>query len=146
MVVHNFNMKVLIMVVYNLKLNQFLSPQRFILFHIFIITSHFSHVTQFSSSISFNYTFFSDNDPNITCELSTQAKDRVIQLTTKVQTGQATVGRAKYFNPLHLWDMASGNLTYFTTHFTFVIKSQNEAQNTDGLASSLHHTMYSFLW
>jgi len=35
---------------------------------------------------------------------------------------------------MHLWDKASGNLTDFTTHFSFVIDSQNNTNYADGLA------------
>jgi hypothetical protein len=35
---------------------------------------------------------------------------------------------------MHLWDKESGNLTDFTTNFSFVIDSQNSASYGDGLA------------
>uniref|UniRef100_A0A7N2N070 Legume lectin domain-containing protein n=1 Tax=Quercus lobata TaxID=97700 RepID=A0A7N2N070_QUELO len=127
----------LIMVVYNSKHNHFLPPQLFIPFYIFMIISFFfSQLTKFSSAISFNYTYFSASNPNISYELSAYAEGQVIKLTTDKQAvvGQATVGRATYFIPMHLWDKASGNLTDFTTHFTFIIKSLNEQRYTDGLA------------
>ncbi|KAL4616148.1 hypothetical protein ACB092_07G178300 [Castanea dentata] len=34
---------------------------------------------------------------------------------------------------MHLWNKASGNLTDFSTHFTFVIDSQNQTKYADGL-------------
>ena len=43
-------------------------------------------------------------------------------------------GSSHVFQTQHLWDKASGNLTDFTTHFTFIIKSLNEQRYTDGLA------------
>nr|TKS10597.1 hypothetical protein D5086_0000082730 [Populus alba] len=43
-------------------------------------------------------------------------------------------GRATYYKPMQLWDEASGNLTDFTTHFSFSINSQNKTQYADGLA------------
>jgi hypothetical protein len=39
-----------------------------------------------------------------------------------------------YFSPMHLRDMASGNLTDFTTNFTFVIDSQGKSNYGDGLS------------
>ena len=53
----NLNTKVLILVVYNFKLNHFLSPQLFIFFYIFMITSFFSVLTSFTftSASSFNF-------------------------------------------------------------------------------------------
>ena len=44
------------------------------------------------------------------------------------------VGRATYFNPMHLWDKASRNLKNFSTNFAFVIDSQNKTVYGDGLA------------
>ena len=35
---------------------------------------------------------------------------------------------------MHLWDKTSGSLTDFTTHFSFVIDSQNQPKFADGLA------------
>jgi hypothetical protein len=35
---------------------------------------------------------------------------------------------------MHLWDKASGNLTDFITHFSFVINSRNSTNYADGLA------------
>ena len=92
----------LIMVVYNLKHNHFLPPQLFIPFYIFMIISFFfSQLTKFSSAISFNYTYFSASNPNISYELSAYAECQVIKLTTDKQAvvDQATVGRATYFKP-----------------------------------------------
>ncbi|GFP86856.1 L-type lectin-domain containing receptor kinase ix.1 [Phtheirospermum japonicum] len=43
-------------------------------------------------------------------------------------------GRATCIDPLHLWDRASGNLTDFTTHFSFVIDSSGNSAYADGLA------------
>ncbi|KAL3621015.1 hypothetical protein CASFOL_035927 [Castilleja foliolosa] len=44
------------------------------------------------------------------------------------------MGRATYIKPLHLWDRASGNLTDFTTQFSFVIDSFGNNTYADGLA------------
>uniref|UniRef100_A0A5B6ZF18 Putative clade XVIII lectin receptor kinase n=1 Tax=Davidia involucrata TaxID=16924 RepID=A0A5B6ZF18_DAVIN len=43
-------------------------------------------------------------------------------------------GRATYKEKLHLWDEASGKMTDFTTHFSFVIDSNGSTQYADGLA------------
>eukprot|EP00258_Populus_trichocarpa_P042462 XP_024458481.1 L-type lectin-domain containing receptor kinase IX.1 isoform X1 [Populus trichocarpa] len=43
-------------------------------------------------------------------------------------------GRATYYKPMQLWDKASGNLTDFTTHFSFSIDSQGRRAYGDGLA------------
>jgi hypothetical protein len=61
------------------------------------------------------------------------ANDRfqVIQLT---DNRPDSLGRATYSSPMHLWDNTSGNLTDFTTHFSFVIDSQNRTGYGDGFA------------
>ncbi|KAE9446182.1 hypothetical protein C3L33_21920, partial [Rhododendron williamsianum] len=38
---------------------------------------------------------------------------------------QHKIGRATYFQPLHLWDSATGKITDFSTNFTFVIQGEN---------------------
>ncbi|XP_058191310.1 L-type lectin-domain containing receptor kinase IX.1-like isoform X2 [Rhododendron vialii] len=43
-------------------------------------------------------------------------------------------GKATYFEPLHLWDKSTGNLTDFSTHFTFVIDSKGLPHFADGIA------------
>ena len=58
---------------------------------------------------------------------------QVIQLTGSILTKQL-VGRATYFESMHLWDKASRSLTDFTTHFSFVIDSLNQPDYADGLA------------
>ncbi|KAM1550430.1 hypothetical protein ACFX10_042695 [Malus domestica] len=44
------------------------------------------------------------------------------------------VGRFTYSQPLHLWESASGSLTDFTTHFTFMIDTLNNRIWSDGFA------------
>lgn len=44
--------------------------------------------------------------------------------------------KEKYINtkPMHhLWDKASKNLTNFTTHFSFVIDTENQTEYADGM-------------
>ena len=92
--------------------------------------SFFSLLTPFTSAISFNFTTFSSTNSNISYDLSANAENQVIKLTDNMQ---AFAGRATYFRPMHLWVEASGNLTDFTTHFTFVINSSNfEPRYNDG--------------
>ncbi|XP_068313717.1 L-type lectin-domain containing receptor kinase IX.1-like, partial [Pyrus communis] len=47
------------------------------------------------------------------------------------------VGRFTYSQPLHLWESASGPLTDFTTHFTFMIDTLNNSRWSDGFAFCL---------
>ncbi|GAA0143455.1 hypothetical protein LIER_04136 [Lithospermum erythrorhizon] len=48
-------------------------------------------------------------------------------------------GRATYIEPLHLWDKASGNMTNFSTQFSFVIDSRGNNVFGDGLTFFLAH-------
>ncbi|CAH1445051.1 unnamed protein product [Lactuca virosa] len=42
-------------------------------------------------------------------------------------------GRATYIQPLHLWEITSGELASFTTYFSFVIDSDSDPNYGDGL-------------
>ncbi|GMY05479.1 L-type lectin-domain containing receptor kinase IX.1-like [Fagus crenata] len=131
-----YDFKDSIMVVYNLMIKHFLFPQLFILFYIFvIITNFFSLLTPsltFTSAISFNFTSFDSGNTNISYERA-YPENQAIQLTGSKPT-MGFEGRATYFKPMHLWDKASGNLTDFTTHFSFIIDSRNQTVYGDGLA------------
>ncbi|XP_030941996.1 L-type lectin-domain containing receptor kinase IX.1-like [Quercus lobata] len=132
--VYNLNAKVSIMAVYTLTMKHFRFPQLFILFSLFMITNLFSVLTPFTftSALSFNFTSFSSQELNISYEKAYADEDQVIQLTgSTLKEGLA--GRATYFRPMHLWNKASGNLKDFSTHFTFVIDSQNQTKYADGL-------------
>uniref|UniRef100_A0A2N9GZV7 Protein kinase domain-containing protein n=1 Tax=Fagus sylvatica TaxID=28930 RepID=A0A2N9GZV7_FAGSY len=121
------------MVAYNFKIEHFLFPHLSILFYLSTISYFFSLLTSFTSALSFNFTSFSSADSNITYERSAFPENQVIQLTEDKLTLEA-VGRATYYKPMHLWDKDSGNLTDFTTHFSFSIDSKNQSVYGDGLA------------
>ncbi|XP_019233767.1 PREDICTED: L-type lectin-domain containing receptor kinase IX.1-like [Nicotiana attenuata] len=88
------------------------------------------------TSLSFNFDSFNPNDQNVTYEEDAFSANGVIQLTkNQLDRGSGvSIGRATYFKTLHLWDKASGNLTDFTTHFSFSINSQGRTAYGDGLA------------
>lgn len=87
-------------------------------------------IIPFAAPLSFNLTSFRPvKNSVISYELS-YPFDNVIYLTDN----SVTMGRATYAEPLHLWDRASGNLTDFTTHFSFVINSFNSTSYADGFA------------
>ena len=99
-----------------------------------MITNLFSVLTPFTftSALSFNFTSFSSQELNISYEKAYADEDQVIQLRgSTLKEGLA--GRATYFRPMHLWNKASGHLTDFSIHFTFVIDSQNQTKYADGL-------------
>ncbi|XVF67318.1 hypothetical protein PTKIN_Ptkin10aG0111400 [Pterospermum kingtungense] len=90
-------------------------------------------------SINFNFTFFNPNDRQIVYEGDAGASSNVIQLTAnRIDKGlDGSIGRATYYNPMHLWDNSSGNLVVadFTTRFSFVIDSlRNKTLKGDGFA------------
>ncbi|TYI88101.1 hypothetical protein E1A91_D04G183300v1 [Gossypium mustelinum] len=87
-------------------------------------------------NIHFNLTDFTPNMPHIEFEADTTASGGQIQLTTN-QINKAlndSVGRATYYQPMHLWDNSSGNprLADFTTHFSFSINSLNKSSGYRG--------------
>ncbi|KAI9071917.1 hypothetical protein K1719_046123 [Acacia pycnantha] len=86
-------------------------------------------------SISFNFPSFDPNDKNITYENASSSSSSSIQLTRNQQDAALTAsfGRATYHQPMRLWDKATGNLTDFRTHFSFVISSKRNVSG-DGLA------------
>ncbi|WJZ84290.1 hypothetical protein VitviT2T_003900 [Vitis vinifera] len=90
-----------------------------------------------ATSLSFNFTGFDRNKGQIYFEKDAfVSPDQVIQLTRNLQNAAMNYswGRATYMKQLHLWDKVSGNLTDFTTSFTFVIDSQKNNRYGDGLA------------
>ncbi|OMO63473.1 hypothetical protein COLO4_32423 [Corchorus olitorius] len=104
---------------------------------LFLTIAIFFHlIPPFTKALTFNFTGFNTNDNNITYEKSAYPANQVIQLTTNQRDVlmTASIGRATYHKPMQLYDKASGNLTDFTTHFTFVIDSQNRTAYGDGIA------------
>ncbi|KAL2513596.1 L-type lectin-domain containing receptor kinase IX.1 [Forsythia ovata] len=78
-------------------------------------------------SLSFNLPTIGTKDANrpIITNGSAYISDQGIQVTPHERNTALVrkAGRATYFEPLHLWDKNSGNLTDFSTHFSFVIDS-----------------------
>ncbi|CAI9765406.1 unnamed protein product [Fraxinus pennsylvanica] len=99
------------------------------------IITFFYLIIPFAASLSFNFSSFITNDPNVTYEKSAYAADNIIQLTRNRRDAStlASVGRATYAKPMHLWDKSSKNLTDFTTTFSFVINSLNRSAYGDGM-------------
>ncbi|KAH0634649.1 hypothetical protein KY290_038114 [Solanum tuberosum] len=93
-------------------------------------------IIPFVTSLSFNFDSFNPNDQNVTYEADAYPANGVIQLTKNQRDSGAnySIGRATYSKTLHLWDKASGNVTDFTTHFSFSINSQGMNIYADGIA------------
>ncbi|KAJ6315302.1 hypothetical protein OIU78_018733 [Salix suchowensis] len=102
----------------------------------FVFSTLFTLIIPYAGGLSFNFTGFSPGDPNITYKGDASSSSGVIQLTKNQRDADmnSSSGRATYSKPMQLWDKASGNLTDFTTNFTFSIDSQNASTYGDGLA------------
>ncbi|XP_047978744.1 L-type lectin-domain containing receptor kinase IX.1-like [Salvia hispanica] len=91
--------------------------------------------TSTASPLSFNLSPITrDQDSVLRFQGSAYISPEGLQVTTneKSSNGTQLIGRATYAEPLHLWDKATGNLTDFNTHFSFVIQATGCA--ADGLA------------
>ncbi|PNT57138.2 hypothetical protein POPTR_001G283400v4 [Populus trichocarpa] len=102
----------------------------------FVFSTLFTLIIPSASGLSFNFTsFVVGADQNISYEEAYPA-DGAIQLTKNLRNANmnSSSGRATYYKPMQLWDEASGNLTDFTTHFSFSIDSQGQTAYGDGLA------------
>ncbi|XWS39805.1 hypothetical protein CRYUN_Cryun18bG0086000 [Craigia yunnanensis] len=123
------------MAICSLKLVMHRLLMKSLLFNLLTISVLFCLITPFTNALSFNFTSFKTNDNNISYEKAYPA-NQAIQLTANQRDLQmtASIGRATYYRPMHLWDKASGNLTDFTTRFNFVIGSQNRTSYGDGIA------------
>lgn len=89
-----------------------------------------------ASSLTFNFTTFDPNDKNIIYEGSANPASPAIELTINQQGKlmNGSIGRATYYQPIHLWNKTTNNLTDFTSHFTFTIDSHNRKKYGDGIA------------
>ncbi|KAK9097010.1 hypothetical protein Sjap_022507 [Stephania japonica] len=102
---------------------------------IFRISMFCLFVINFANSVSFNFSEFQPNTPNISYQEDAFSSNGVLQLTKNQRDGSLTssVGRAIYSQPVRLWDSASRRLTDFTTHFSFIINALNTSKYGDGL-------------
>ncbi|KAK6945851.1 Legume lectin domain [Dillenia turbinata] len=98
--------------------------------------STFSFLSSSVTSLSFEFTRLGLNDPKIILEGDASCTGVDIQLTVNGpdMTMINSTGRVRYVDLLHLWDKDSGKVTNFSTHFSFVIDSQNSTPHADGLA------------
>nr|GMC74896.1 L-type lectin-domain containing receptor kinase IX.1-like [Ipomoea batatas] len=89
-------------------------------------------------SLSFDLPSISPKDTNVHIYVEGDATitSQGIQLTPYERKLALTnkSGRATYVESLHLWDKASGDISDFTTHFTFTIDSDGNPNYADGLA------------
>ncbi|KAI4375588.1 hypothetical protein MLD38_013442 [Melastoma candidum] len=102
-------------------------------FPVFIFFLLFITVIPPSNALSFNFTTFSaaENAYLVYERCYSNPNTGDIQLTTD---SDASIGRATFARPLHLWDNSTRNLTDFSTYFSFAIDSRNRSNYGDGLA------------
>ncbi|XP_059311270.1 L-type lectin-domain containing receptor kinase IX.1-like [Lycium ferocissimum] len=90
------------------------------------------------NSLNFNLTNINPSDANRSINVTGDAyiSNQGIQVTPDERNTAlgGKTGRATYIEPLQLWNKATGDLTDFTTHFSFVIDSNGNNSFADGLA------------
>ncbi|WOG82678.1 hypothetical protein DCAR_0101844 [Daucus carota subsp. sativus] len=103
---------------------------------VFIRSLFYLSTIHFAATLEFNLTRFSPNSDDIIYDGDAVPANEAIQLTKNLQDESlaTSIGRVTYKKPMHLWDKASRNLTNFTTHFSFVIDSQDRTTYGDGIA------------
>ncbi|KAF5206191.1 Lectin-related protein [Thalictrum thalictroides] len=90
----------------------------------------------YAYSVSFNFSEFQPNTPNILYRGDAFSSGGVLQLTKNQRDGLLTqsVGRAFFSEPVQLWDSRSNRLTDFETHFSFIIRAVDLSMFGDGLS------------
>ncbi|KAG6473174.1 L-type lectin-domain containing receptor kinase IX.1-like [Zingiber officinale] len=92
-------------------------------------------------SLSFNLSSFNPQENLVINQNDAILNGSKIDLTRYPM--QYATGRVEYGDPLVLWSSATGNLTDFTTQFTFVVNSFNGSEYADGIAFFLSPYNYS---
>ncbi|KAI8025197.1 hypothetical protein LOK49_LG02G03138 [Camellia lanceoleosa] len=83
-----------------------------------------------ATPLSFNLPTIQHNDSLINCTGDAYISSQGIQVTRDpdvydMPSLQWRTGRATCTQPMHLWDTATGNLTDFSTNFSFIIRGNN---------------------
>lgn len=77
-----------------------------------------------SNPLSFEHpTGFKQGDVNLQGDASLLRSDIQVTVSSWDQNNTYSVGHVTSLQPMHLWDMASRNLTDFSTNFSFIIYS-----------------------
>lgn len=89
----------------------------FVLVFLFLITR--------TKSVTFEFTPFRQNDPNLSTQGDAFVANDILQLTRNMADASLTgsEGRASYAYEVPLWDHVTKNLTDFTTSFSFNISN-----------------------
>ncbi|CAJ2636323.1 unnamed protein product [Trifolium pratense] len=85
------------------------------------------------NSIHFKFSRFNPNDVNLVYQGSAAPLDRLVNFNMNdLYTCQT--GRVFYSEKVLIWDSKTGQITDFTTHYTFIIDTQNDTNYGHGLA------------
>ncbi|CAN1284981.1 L-type lectin-domain containing receptor kinase IX.1 [Linum perenne] len=104
-----------------------------------IISSPFISICD-TAPLSFNFTNFDQCSDSITTSGRASCLNSSIRLT---DFDYYITGQAKYSKPMRLWDASTGDLTNFTTTFTFSTDNDNGTWTCDGLAFFIADSNYS---
>ncbi|GAU40349.1 hypothetical protein TSUD_154460 [Trifolium subterraneum] len=85
------------------------------------------------NSIHFQFSRFNPNDPNLFYQGSAAPLDRLVNFNIN-ELYSCQIGRVLYSEKVLIWDSKTGQLTDFTTHYTFIINTQNHTSYGHGLA------------
>ncbi|XP_026453777.1 L-type lectin-domain containing receptor kinase IX.1-like [Papaver somniferum] len=112
------------MALYNALLSNYHLPCS--IFFFFILTT-LLNLPSTTNSISFTFPSSPNNDPKIHVQGDSFLAGNAIQLT-KNATGNGSVGRATYSEPIQIWDPSTGRVADFSTRFSLVIETVNNTE------------------
>jgi len=87
-----------------------------------------------SNSIHFQISHFNPSDANIVYQGSAAPIDGEVDFNINDAYYSSQVGRVIFSKKVLLWDSKTGQLTDFTTHYTFIIDTQNSSRYGHGIA------------
>ncbi|KAK1417750.1 hypothetical protein QVD17_26884 [Tagetes erecta] len=100
--------------------------------YILLFVSFFLFLLPLSESIDFEITSFLSDTRNIVYSGDTVPSAGAAELNRVDQ--YMRVGHVTYADAVQIWDKKSGKLSDFTTHFTFVIDTQNKSDYGDAFS------------
>ncbi|KAA8536366.1 hypothetical protein F0562_028844 [Nyssa sinensis] len=133
------------------KTNLHVHPPKLHLLPLIIFLFFFSPILITSTTAaqsSFNFPSFNrslDTEIILSGDATFSTTDDIQLTVNRNDIGMAgSSGRATYFEPMQLWDKATGKLAEFTTNFSFVIDSLNKSLYADGMAFFLAPDSFEF--
>ncbi|KAL6012695.1 hypothetical protein ACLOJK_003184 [Asimina triloba] len=106
------------------------SPRTLCISPVFLFSIFF--LLPLSRPLQFKISRFNAGEKNILYEGDAVSFNEAIELNRADYS--CRVGRATFAQPLHLWDPATGDLSDFTTHFSFTINTLNTSKYGSGFA------------